>query len=129
VAHGKRMTTSRRRFMSRTSTAIDELVGRLALEPAEQRDVRARMARYNRECGCALGGASMVVALLAAVAYLIATETFGVGVAFAAVAFVFACSLLGKAVGLLVASLRLELLRRSLCRRLRAEGERHVYVY
>jgi hypothetical protein len=121
---------SRRRYMRRTSVAIDELAAQLALEPAERRDVLARMARYNRECGCALGGAAMVAALLAALAYLLATETFGVGVAFAAVAFVFGCSLLGKAVGLLVATARLALLRRSLSRR-RPRGEEagRVYVY
>lgn len=56
--------TSRRRFMARTSAAIDELVTQLALEPAERADVPKRMARYNRDCGCAMGGVFMVAALL-----------------------------------------------------------------
>jgi hypothetical protein len=121
---------SRRRFMTRTSTEIDQLVGQLALESSERLDVKARMARYNRECGCSLGGLFMVAALLAAPAYIVVTADFSIGAAGAAIAFVFVSSLLGKALGLAVASVRLEMLRRSLSRRVRRlPGGNHVYVH
>jgi hypothetical protein len=97
---------SRRRFMARTSAAIDELVNQLALTDPEQAGVRTRMARYNRDCGCAMG-------------------TIG-----AAIGLVIACALLGKVTGLIVASARLGLLRLSLsghARRMRSES--HVYVH
>ena len=121
---------SRRRFMARTSVAIDRLATELGLEPSERVEMQARMTRLNRDCGCALGGATMAAALLAAVAFMVATTSFDVATIAAAVAVVFVSSLLGKAVGLAAASLRLELLRRSLARRSRRrQGESHVYVY
>jgi hypothetical protein len=121
---------SRRRFMARTSAAIDQLVGQLALESSERSDVQARTARYNRECGCSLGGLFMVAALLAAVAFIVVTADFSIGVAGAGIAFVIVTSLLGKVLGLVVASVRLGMLRRSLLRRVRrVRGEGHVYVH
>ena len=121
---------SRRRFMARTSSAIDELVTQLTLEPSERADVQTRMDRYNRECGCALGGVFTVAALLTVLVYIAVTAAFAIGVIGVGVAFVLVSSLLGKALGLVVASLRLELLRRSLSRRARRlQGESHVYVY
>jgi hypothetical protein len=121
---------SRRRFMARTSVAIDRLAGQLALESSERSGVQARMARYNRECGCCMGGLFMVAALLAAVAYIVVTAGFSIGAAGAGIAFVIASSLVGKALGLAAASVRLEMLRRSLSRRVRRlSGEDHVYVH
>ena len=119
--------------MARTSAAIGELVKKLDLEPSERVDVQGRVARYNRDCGCAVGGVFMVAALLAVIAYLayLAVDaSFAIAVVGAGIAFVFLCSLLGKAVGLAVASLRLELLRRSLSRRSRRlEGDDRVFVH
>jgi len=121
---------SRRKFMARTSSAIGELVAQLALEPAERADVQARMTRYNRECGCAMGGAFMVAALLAVLLYIAVTAAFAIGVIGAGIAFVLISSLLGKVLGLTVASVRLELLRRSLSRRVRRIWRKsHVYVH
>jgi Mg/Co/Ni transporter MgtE len=121
---------SRRRFMTRTSAAIDTLVRRLALESSERVDVRARMARYNRDCGCALGGVTMVAALLMVIAYIAMTATLSLGVLGVGIAFIVVCSMLGKALGLVVASVRLELLRRSLSRRARRlYEESRVYVH
>jgi len=109
---------------------IDQLVGQLALESSERSDVKARMARYNRECGCSLGGLFMVAALLAAPVYIVVTADFSIGAAGAAIGFVLVSSLLGKALGLAVASVRLEMLQRSLSRRVRRlPGEDHVYVH
>jgi len=121
---------SRRRFMARTSATIGELVTQLALEPAERADVQTRMARYNRDCGCAMGGAFTVAALLTAAVYIVVTARFAIGVIGAGIGFVVVCSLLGKALGLVVASVRLGLLRRSLARRARrTREESHVYVH
>jgi len=71
----------------------------------------------------------MLSASLAAVVYLAVSDAFGASVAGAAVAFVVLASLLGKAIGLLLASLRLELLRRSLSRRAHIKGLRRVDLY
>jgi hypothetical protein len=121
---------SRRTFMARTSAAIGELVTQLALEPAERSDVHTRMARHNRDCGCAMGGMFLVAALIMAVVYIAVTARFAIGVIGAGIAFVMVSSLLGKAIGLVVASVRLGLLRRSLSRRVRRMwGESHVYVH
>jgi hypothetical protein len=124
------MLLSRRRFMARTSAAIGELADQLALEPSARADVQKRRARYHRDCGCAMGGAFMVAALLASVVYIVVTARFAIGVIGAGIGFVIVCSLLGKAFGLLVASVRLGLLRRSLARRARrTREESHVYVH
>ena len=71
---------SRRRFMARTSATIGELVTQLALEPSERADVQARMARYNRDCGCAMGAVFMVAALLTSAVYIVVTARFAIGV-------------------------------------------------
>ncbi len=121
---------SRRRFMARASAAINELAGQLALEPAVRAGVQGRVARYNRDCGCTLGGVFMVASLLAVIAYIAVTGSLALGVAGAGVALVIVCSVLGKAAGLALASVRLELLRRSLSRRARHREEDHrVYVH
>ena len=121
---------SRRRFMERTSAGIDGLVRELALEPSERASVQARMARYNRECGCSLGGVSMVAAFLTVFVYIAVTADLSIGVVGAGIAFVVASSLLGKALGLIVASVRLELLLHSLSRRARRpRGKSDVYVH
>lgn len=120
---------SRRRFMAQTSVVIDQLVGQLALESSERSDLRARMARYSRECGCSLGGLFMLAALLVAFVYIVVTADFSIGAAGAGIAFVVISSLLGKAFELVVASVRLEMLRCSLSRRVRRPGGSHVYVH
>jgi hypothetical protein len=121
---------SRRQFMARTSAAIDALVTELALTPSEQAGVKTRMARYNRDCGCAMGGVFLTAALLTCVAYIAVTADFAIGAIGAGIGFVMVSSLLGKAVGLVVASVRLGLLRRWLSRSARrTRGESHVYVH
>jgi hypothetical protein len=121
---------SRRQFMARTSAAIGQLVTHPAVEPAERAGIHARMARYNRDCGCSMGGVFLVAAVLLLAVYLGVTTRFSVGVLGAGIAFVLVSSAVGKGVGLLVATVRLEVLRRSLSRRLsRMSGESHVYVH
>lgn len=110
---------SRGKFMVRTSMAIDELVMQLALEPAARSDVRGRMARYNRDCGCAFGGAFMIASLVLVVIYIAVTGSVSFSAIGAGVGFVIVSSMLGKAAGLALASVRLGLLRGSLVRRAR----------
>jgi hypothetical protein len=121
---------SRRRLMARTSATIGELADQLVLDRSERAEVQRRRARYHRDCGCAMGGAFMVAALLTSAVYIVVTARFAIGVIGAGIGFVIVCSLLGKAFGLLVASVRLGLLRRSLARRARrTREESHVYVH
>ena len=74
--------------------------------------MQTRRARYHRDCGCAMGGAFMVAALLASAVYIAVTARFAIGVIGAGIGFVIVCSMLGKAFGLVVASVRLGLRRR-----------------
>ena len=121
---------SRRQFMARTSVAIDALVTELALTPSEQAGVKTRTARYNRDCGCAMGGVFLVAALVTFLVYMAVTAALAIDVIGAGIAFVVVSSLLGKTLGLVVASVRLGMLRRSLARRARrTSGESHVYVH
>jgi hypothetical protein len=121
---------SRRRFMARTSAAIEELMAQLVLGPSERSEVQVRMARYNRECGCALGGVFMVAALLTVLVYIVVTASLSIGVFGIGIAFVLVSSLTGKVLGLVMASVRLELLRRTLSRRARRlRRESHVHMY
>jgi hypothetical protein len=77
-----------------------------------------------------MGGAFMVAALLTSAVCIVVTARFAIGVIGAGIGFVVVCSMLGKALGLVVASIRLGLLRRSLVRRARhAREESHVYVH
>jgi hypothetical protein len=71
-----------------------------------------------------------MVAALPTVFVYIVTAVFSLGVGGAAVGFVVVSSLLCKALGVVVASVRLELLRRSLLRRARRlQRGGHVYVH
>lgn len=86
-----------------------------------------RRARgYSRDCGCAAGAAFLAVAILAMVTYVAATGDLRVWTALVALGVVFAASAAGKLAGLLVASVRLAWLHRSLTRRLRVV---HVDVH
>jgi len=120
---------TRRASMRRTSAAIGELVERLALDPAERRVVQARVARYSRECGCAFGGACMVAALAAAGILLALEPDFTFASVAACIGGVLAAGIVGKALGLLGASLRLAALQASLERRYRRNGAAGVDLH
>lgn len=114
---------SRRRYMRRTVLAVDSLLAPRA--DAEGRVLRARARAYARDCGCAMGGAFMLAGLLVSAAWL-ATSGIGVARALLAGALILGATALGKATGLLIATVRLALLRRSIPRR---PGGRHVDVH
>lgn len=121
---------SRRRFMAAATATVDALLAQLPADDPARARVQAQTAKYNRECGCALSSFSLTATLLLVAGYFAVTGDLSVRSAAAGVALVLAAAAVGKAVGLLVASLRLALLRRSLSKRLRVHGRgHHVYVH
>lgn len=109
--------------------AIDALLARLPADDPERATLQSRAAAYSTDCGCKVGATFMAGALVLAAVYLafagLGLETCGIGLAF-----VFVATMVGKLTGLLVASLRLAFLRRSLSRRLRSERySAYVHVH
>ena len=100
---------------------MDALLAAWPPDDPERAALQARARKYGRECGCALGGAFATAALVGAAVYLAAGH-LGVATAAASVLLVFVAAGSGKLLGLLLASLRLVLLRRSLVRRLARQG-------
>jgi hypothetical protein len=119
---------SRRRFMARTTAAIDELVKQLALAPSERVDVQARgWLDTTGSAVVALAARRWSPHLLVVLAYIAVTRVLCAGVVGAAIAFVVVSSLLGKALGLTAASIRFEMLRHALSRRVRRlQAESHM---
>jgi VIT1/CCC1 family predicted Fe2+/Mn2+ transporter len=109
--------------------AIDALLARLPANDPERATLQARAVAYSKDCGCTMGAAFFAGALLLAVTYLAVAglELSSCGIA---VAFVFLATVVGKLTGLLVASLKLTFLRRSLSGRLRSERySAHVHLH
>ena len=109
--------------------AIDALLARLPADDPERAALYARAVAYSTDCGCALGAAFLAGAFVLASIYLAVTgiDLLTCGIA---LAFVFVATAVGKLTGLLVASLKLALLRRSLSRRLRTERySAYVHVH
>jgi hypothetical protein len=76
-----------------------------------------------------MGAAFLTAALLLTLVYFATIGNVGVQSGIAGVAFVLLASVLGKAAGLLLASVRLALLRWSLARRLERTGPGHVHMH
>jgi hypothetical protein len=121
---------TRRRLVAGTRHAIDGLIAQLPPDDPERARVEAHAAKLGRACGCGLSATALTVALFSAAAYVavrggLTFRTIGLSLVF-----VLAAAVLGKATGLLVASLRLELLRWSLERTGQArKGMGHVDVH
>ncbi|MEP7201678.1 MAG: hypothetical protein ABI894_03660 [Ilumatobacteraceae bacterium] len=109
-------------------TVLDETDTALARSTSRTRDdeslseLNRRANRYRTECGCAMGGAFLVAALVAWVAYVVVDGPHDTGhivrQAFFGVPIVVACSIAGKALGIGVARLKYVVVR-SRIRRLR----------
>jgi hypothetical protein len=109
--------------------AIDALLARLPADDPERATLQARAVAYSAECGCKLGATFLAGALVLAVVYL-ALAGPGLLTCGVALAFVFIATIVGKLIGLLVASVKLSFLRWSLSRRLRSERySAHVHVH
>jgi hypothetical protein len=116
--------------MAHTTAAIDRLVAELALDATERASVYARAAKYNRECGCALGGVTTLAAFFSVSLHAFVSNDIGLRMLGAGVGIVFTAALVGKSVGLLTASAKLAILRRSLARRaVRETGMGHVNLH
>ena len=114
---------------SRTSLLVDDLLARVPAGDPEKVALEARARAHRRDCGCAMGGAFLGVALLLMLAYVAATVDLSIRTALASATFVLLATLLGKLTGLALAWARLALLQRSLARKLQRATSDHVYVH
>jgi hypothetical protein len=107
---------------------VDHLLAHVPRDDPERAELVSRARKYSRDCGCAMGGAFLGVAVLLTIAYLTATLDVSVRSLVAGAVCVFAATVVGKLIGLLLAWVRLVVLYRSLSRRRRAAAD-HVYVH
>jgi VIT1/CCC1 family predicted Fe2+/Mn2+ transporter len=117
--------------VERTARAVDGLIARLPPDDPEREALQAQAARYGRACGCSVGGLFLVASALLVVAYFAAVGELGVRSGLAGLAFVLVATIVGKLVGISLATLRLRLFRRSIDRKLRSlqGGLGHVHVH
>jgi hypothetical protein len=97
---------------------VYKAIERLSGDDGEKARLRDRARRYRNACGCALSGLFLIVSIAACGAGLVLADPFRWSLVAIGIAFVFCASLLGKAVGIGWARVRLLLLHRSLTRRL-----------
>jgi hypothetical protein len=117
--------------VERTARTVDGLIARLPPDDPVTSALQARAARYGRACGCSTGALFLVVSALLVVAYFAAGGEPDVLTAVAGLGFVAVATIVGKLVGMSLATLRLRLLRRTIDRRLRRlqRGLGHVHVH
>jgi len=104
--------------VNRVLDQVDVAIARMPWDDGEKARVRGRARRYAHACGCALGGAFSVFALLACLASLVLADRFSWILIPLGATGVFCAGLLGKAIGVGWARTRLRLLHRSLIRRI-----------
>jgi hypothetical protein len=113
----------------KAAVAIERLLRSFPSEPADAIAIRARVQQYVNECGCATGGIFLIVAGIASPAVLVATRSWHPPSVLWSLFCIAAASIAGKLTGILVALLRLRLLRRRLHRRVLALGVTDVHVH
>jgi hypothetical protein len=101
-------------MLKRAARQADALARLLPDTDPDKAAVRARISRLGAECGCSAGGAFLVAASLSFLAYAVFFAELSVRLVVLGTGFVFACSMLGKAAGILTAVARLTVLRRRL---------------
>jgi hypothetical protein len=104
--------------VSRVLEQVDGAIARMPWDDGEKARVRGRARRYAHACGCALGGAFSVLAILACLAGFVLAGHFHWTLIPLGVAGVLCAGLLGKAIGVAWARARLLLLHRSLVHRI-----------
>jgi hypothetical protein len=115
--------------VSRTAH-VDALLAHLPADDPDRAALQARATTYSRDCGCTIGAAFLAGSLPLAFAYFTLTGGLSIRRGIAGLLFVLIASLSGKAAGLVLASLKLALLRRSILRKIRAqEYLKHVHVH
>ena len=106
--------------MSRTLDEVFAAIARLPGDDGEKLRLRDRARRYHRACGCALGGAFLIIAILASIGALVLADPFRWSLIALSLAGVFGAGFLGKAIGIGWARARLRLMHRLLVRRIAA---------
>jgi hypothetical protein len=104
--------------MSRTLDEVFAAIARLPGDDGEKLRLRDRARRYHRACGCALGGAFLIIAILASVSGLALADPFRWRWVAIGIAGVVCAGFLGKAIGIGWARARLGLMHRLLVRRI-----------
>jgi hypothetical protein len=97
---------------------IDALAVRLPETDPRKAEFRRRIATLADECGCTMGGAFFVAAAALTLGYFVVKGGVDAGSALGGAVFVFAAALMGKAIGLGMARVRLLWLGRVLAVRL-----------
>ena len=92
-------------------------------------EIRFRIARLANECGCAMGGTFLAIAVTTSIAYFLVAGEPGLRSGLLAIGFVFVASMVGKFVGLGVARIRLLWLHRVLTARLASVEMSHVHLH
>jgi hypothetical protein len=105
----------------RVAFEIDRLLAKVPPDDPAKAMFQARARAYSRECGCKLGGIFLAVSWVLGLAYFAARGELGLRTGIASFIFAVFASVLGKLTGLLLASVRLALLRRSLSKNLQQE--------
>jgi hypothetical protein len=100
-----------------SARAVERLLAELPAGDPERAALQARANRYAGECGCKAGSVAMALALVLTPAVIAVRGEFGLLTLVVGVGAVFAAAVAGKAAGLLLARVRLALLRVSLARR------------
>ena len=106
--------------MSRTLDEVYAAIARMPNDDGEKSRLREIARRYDRACGCGTGGALLTVAILACAACLILADPFRWSLIAVSVVCIFGAGLLGKAIGIGWAKVRLRLLHHSLVQRIPA---------
>jgi hypothetical protein len=105
----------------RRTAGVDALLARVPADDPDRVALQSRAAAYSQDCGCRMGAVFLAGSLLVTLASIAKAGGLTVWKGIAGLVFVLIAAMFGKAVGLVLASLKLALLRRSISRRLRAE--------
>jgi hypothetical protein len=106
--------------MSRTLDEVYAVIARMPNDAGEKSRLRDIARRYDRACGCGTSGAFLTIAILACAACLMLADPFRWSLIAVGAACIFGAGLLGKAIGIGWAKMRLRLLHRSLIQRIPA---------
>jgi multidrug efflux pump subunit AcrB len=101
---------------SRTVTSVDALIARIPADDPAYAQARDRARSFAQDCGCSMGATFMAVAMAVAIVRWIIVPSFEPAGALYALGSVVTAAVVGKAVGLALARVRLSLLQRSLAR-------------
>jgi len=108
---------------------VDALLRRLPDGDSYKVSAQKRVAAFDHECGCAMGGRFLIAAAVLAAGRLLSIPHITIGSLLATAASVFAAAIAGKLLGMLVARIRMRLLHREMSVRIVKLEARHVYLH